>query len=59
MWRRADKATRRRRRFVRECKRLGIPDGVMERIWKATDEAPDWYAGRWDSTYRDPKWHLK
>lgn len=63
MWRRADRAERKairiRRRFVRDCKRLGIPEDVAGRIWKMTDKAPDWYAGRKDSCYRDLKWHLK
>lgn len=41
-WRRA----RRLRAFHRRCDRLRIPDDVRVRLLKASNKAPDWYAGR-------------
>lgn len=35
-----------RRRFDRQCDKLGIPSEVRERAWRAGFPAPDWYAGR-------------
>lgn len=34
------------RRFHRRCDRLGVPQEVRARMWKAACKTVDWYAGR-------------